>query len=143
MIQVINWERLAAFPPLPMPPKWDFVAPEAILYVDEGGNGVVGIHYGGPTWESPGGSRVIGEVVDRCTRNPDAIDWLLLRGKASGGPGIFNGVTFIQRINTVGGKAPAEAGDFVGEVARACRTRRSTTFIARPDSNEWNMMRKT
>ena len=52
--------------------KWDFVRPEAVLYAD-GGNGIVAIHYGGPTWESPGGSIVIGEVIDRCTPDPDAM----------------------------------------------------------------------
>ena len=35
-----------------------------------------------------------------------------------GGPGVFDGVTFIQRVNTVGGLPPAEDGAFVGEEAR-------------------------
>jgi hypothetical protein len=99
---------------------WAFVGPEAVLYAtdDAGDHGVVGIHYAGPTWESPSGSKVVGQVIDRCTPDPDAIDWLLLKGASSGGPGIFNGVTFIQRVNTVGGKAPTAAGDFVGQVVR-------------------------
>src|SRR5688572_24470700 len=88
--------------------KWDFVEPEAVLFSDPDGNGVVGIHYGGPTWESHGGSTVVGERVDGASVDPDAIDWLLLRGKSSGGAGVFDGITFIQRVNTVGGKAPTE-----------------------------------
>lgn len=34
------------------------------------------------------------------------------------GPGIFHRVTFIQRVNTVGGNAPADPGNVPGEVAR-------------------------
>jgi hypothetical protein len=34
------------------------------------------------------------------------------------GPGIFANTTYIQRVNTSGGKAPSEAGVFVGQVAR-------------------------
>jgi hypothetical protein len=98
--------------------SWDFVAPEAVLFADDGGNGVVGTHYAGPTWESNSGSKVVGTVLERCTPDPDAIPWLKLKAVSSEGPGIFNGVTFIQRLNTVGGKAPTEAGDFVGDVAR-------------------------
>lgn len=37
---------------------WDFVAPSAVLYADADGQGVVGVHYGGPTWEGASGSRV-------------------------------------------------------------------------------------
>ena len=98
--------------------SWDFVAPEAVLFPGSGGNGVIGIHYAGPTWESASGSKVVGTVLERCTPDPDAIPWLLLKAVASEGPGVFHRVTFIQRVNTVGGKAPADPGDFVGEVAR-------------------------
>jgi hypothetical protein len=96
---------------------WSFVGPEAVLYHDPGANGEMGTHYAGPTWESNSGSKVVGAVVDRCTPDPTAIPWLLLRAVSSEGPGIFHRVTFIQRVNTVGGLAPAEPGEFVGEVA--------------------------
>jgi hypothetical protein len=92
------------------------VAPEAVLFADAGGHGVVGIHYGGPTWESNSGGTVVGTVLERCTPDPDAIPWLLLEAVSTEGPGIFARVTFIQRVNTVGGNAPTAAGDFVGEV---------------------------
>jgi hypothetical protein len=95
---------------------WAFVGPEALLYHDEGDNGGMGIHYAGPTWESASGSKVVGAVVDRCTPDPDAIPWLLLKAVSSEGPGIFHGVTYIQRVNTTGGLAPTGAGDFVGQV---------------------------
>ena len=98
--------------------SWAPVGPAATLSADAGGNSKVGIHYGGPTWESNSGSKVIGEVAERCSPNPNAIPWLKLRAKSSQGPGVFDGVTFIQRVNTVGGNAPATPGSFAGEDAR-------------------------
>jgi hypothetical protein len=95
--------------------SWDFVAPEAVLFAE--GAGIVGIHYGGPTWESASGSKVVATVLDRCPQ-PNAIPWLKLKATASGGPGIFNGVTFIQRVNTVGGTAPTTAGTAVNQEVR-------------------------
>jgi hypothetical protein len=98
--------------------SWVFVAPEAELFTGPDDDDPVGIHYAGPTWESASGSTVVGRVLERGTPDPDSIPWLLLEAVDSEGPGIFDGVTYIQRVNTVGGKAPAEPGDFPGEVAR-------------------------
>ena len=55
--------------------KWDFVAPEAVLYH---GQAVVAIHYAGPTWESASDSKVVGAVAARATPDPESIPWLLL-----------------------------------------------------------------
>jgi hypothetical protein len=96
--------------------SWTFTAPDAVLY-DHDGN-VVGSHYAGPTWESNSGSKVVASVLERCTPDPDAIPWLLLGTVSNEGPGLFHRVTFIQRVYTEGGLAPAGAGDFVGEEAR-------------------------
>jgi hypothetical protein len=96
--------------------SWVFVAPSALLFADAGGNGKVGSHYAGPTWESVSGSKVVGAVLERCTPDATAIQWLSLRGSATGA-GIFHRVTFIQRVNTVGGTAPTTAGTVVGELA--------------------------
>jgi len=95
--------------------SWTFVAPEALLFADAQGHGIVGTHYAGPTWESNSGSKVVGTVLERGTPDPDAIPWLLLKAVSSNGPGIFDGITYIQRVNTVGGLAPADPGHFVGE----------------------------
>jgi hypothetical protein len=97
--------------------SWLFLGPEATLYADANYRGKVGTHYGGPTWESNSGSLVVGERMAGCSANPTAIDWLLLRAVETDGPGIFSKVTFIQRVNTVGGRAPAESG-VVGEERR-------------------------
>lgn len=98
--------------------SWAFVAPDAVLYANAGFNGVVGSHYAGPTWESNSGSKVVAAGLQNCTPNPDAIAWLLLGAVSSEGPGIFNGVTYIQRVNTVGGKAPTVPGTYLDEEAR-------------------------
>lgn len=107
-VQIYRWDGAA----------WVFVAPEAVLYsCDSDDADVVGFHYAGPTWESNSGSTVVGAVLERATPDPDAIPWLLLRAVSAEGPGPFRRVTYIQRVNTEGGKAPAYPGDFVGEVA--------------------------
>jgi hypothetical protein len=107
-VQIYSWNGTS----------WTFVAPEAGLYADAEYHGAIGTHYAGPTWESASGSKVVGMVLKRCTPNPDAIDWLLLKAVSNDGPGLFHRVTFIQRVNTVGGKAPTRPGDSPGEVAR-------------------------
>ena len=98
--------------------SWVFLRPEAVLYAGAEADGIVGIHCAGPTWESASGSFVVGMLDKRATPDPDAIPWLLLKAVDSDGPGIFDGVTYIQRVNTFGGIAPAAPGDFPGEEAR-------------------------
>jgi Protein of unknown function (DUF3455) len=100
--------------------NWIFVAPEATLFANAGDNGKVAIHFGGPTWQSNSGSKVIGKVLQHCTPDPAAIPWLLLASvpELTEGPGIFADVTYIQRVNTVGGNAPTEPGNTIGEIAR-------------------------
>lgn len=97
---------------------WYFVGPTADLSADAGGNSLLGIHYAGPTWVSNSGSGVVGRLVDKCTVDANSIPWLLLSAVSSRGPGIFEGTTFIQRINTVGGNAPTTPGAAYGEMAR-------------------------
>jgi hypothetical protein len=97
---------------------WAFVAPEASLYADAGLHGKVGTHYVGPTWESNSGSKVVAAARDRCTPNANAIAWLILDAVSTEGPGIFDGTTVVQRVNTVGGLAPAAPGTVVGQEAR-------------------------
>lgn len=87
--------------------EWAFVGPEAELFDDAGER--IGKHYAGPTWESRDGSKVIGEVkAKENAPDPTAIPWLLLGAKGSEEKGAFAGIKSIQRLNTAGGKAPAE-----------------------------------
>lgn len=97
---------------------WTFVAPSALLSADANGTSTVGTHYAGPTWESNSGGKVVGAVIERCTPNPNAIPWLSLGAVSNTGPGVFSRVTFIQRVNTAGGNAPAAPGVSVGAEAR-------------------------
>ena len=104
--------------------SWSFVSPEAVLFADRGAHRVVGFHFAGPTWESLSGRKVVGTAIQSSTPNPDAIPWLLLGAASNEGRGIFRRVTFIQRLNTVGGIAPTVPGDFPGQVARVPYTAR-------------------
>lgn len=97
--------------------KWILKAPEAVMF-DNDGN-VIGIHYGGPTWETESGSLVKAARVNGVTVDPTAVQWLLLKATVSSGPGVLDGTTFVQRVNTVGGLAPASAaGAQIGDELR-------------------------
>jgi hypothetical protein len=99
--------------------EWTFTAPSAVL-LDEAG-AIAGTHFGGPTWLGNDGSSVVGAVIEQAP-SPDAaaVPWLLLQGTPSDATGIFSTVTYIQRLDTVGGVAPTAGCDeeHVGAVAR-------------------------
>ncbi len=100
-------------------PEWVFVAPKAQLY-DALGN-TIGRHGAGPYWEATDGSRIQGTLKERADAPVEgAIPWLLLAAKAGGPAGSFSKVTSIQRVNTVGGVAPAAGctGNTIGTPAR-------------------------
>ena len=99
--------------------EWAFVAPEAELF-DAHGNRI-GLHGAGPYWQALDGSRTLGTLKARAdARNADAIPWLLLAARPDGATGSFSAITSIQRVNTVGGKAPATgcSGSNRGATAR-------------------------
>ncbi|HMK87026.1 MAG TPA: DUF3455 domain-containing protein [Steroidobacteraceae bacterium] len=89
---------------------WSLQAPAADL-TDRSGK-EVGRHYAGPTWEANDGSQVVGEVV-ASDGGPagGAVPWLLLRAKSTSGKGVFGKTQFIQRLHTVGGRAPDSGCD--------------------------------
>ena len=85
---------------------WTLERPQADLF-DARGNRI-GRHYKGPTWEATDGSRVVGQLEQQATApRPGAVAWLLLKAKSHTGAGVLSNVTYIQRLNTVGGAAPA------------------------------------
>jgi hypothetical protein len=106
--------------------SWGGAIPEATLFDDEGN--VVALHFGvfttdghfiGPAWQSNSGSQVVGKLPPaQLVVNIDAIPWLRLEPLSTEGPGVFADTTFIQRVNTIGGKSPKTNGSFVGQVAR-------------------------
>lgn len=90
--------------------RWDFVAPRAELYGDNGQ--LLTTHFGGPTWQARDGSKVVGQVERRETVDATAIPWLRLSAASTAiGPDgdRLAGTTYIQRIATTGGLAPAPA----------------------------------
>jgi hypothetical protein len=89
--------------------EWTFRA-EAKL-VDHRGN-QIGKHYfdrnGTPTWELLDGSRVTAKPVRKIPApKPADVPWLLLKAQAHQGQGKLAKVTYIQRVDTQGGVAPA------------------------------------
>lgn len=88
--------------------EWAFKAPEATL-IDAASGKPLGQHHAGPTWQAEDGSAVVGEVKAKAP-SPDAlaIPWLLLAAKSNSGNGVFAPARSIQRVDTVGGLAPAE-----------------------------------
>jgi hypothetical protein len=75
-----------------------------------------GIHFVGPErgtaqWADADGSRVVARVVERVAAPPPAdptrdVQWLKLEALTTFGAGVFEGLTFIQRVLTYGGQVP-------------------------------------
>lgn len=87
--------------------EWVFIAPVATLY--DSGKKVAGKYYAGPTWEHNDGSRVSGKQLAVSPAQPGNIPLQLVQAGPATGQGWMQGVTYIQRHNTVGGVAPSEA----------------------------------
>jgi len=99
--------------------EWTFVAPQAELFDTTGKP--IGRHYGGPSWESVDGSKIVGAVKARADAPAaNAIPWLLLGTKSVGREGSFSKVTSVQRVNTSGGVAP-KAGCSEGNAGTPAR----------------------
>lgn len=98
---------------------WEFIAPRADLFAAANFHGKVAIHYGGPIWEANNGNKVAGRRLAGCTPDPTAISWLLLKASPGDGTGIFSRVTYIQRVNTVGGLPPATPGAAIDELVES------------------------
>ncbi len=108
----------------PVSYEWVFVAPKADLY--DANNAKVGTHGAGPYWAisqlqtGTKDSIFAQQFAPARTVTPDAgsIPWLQLRPKEGKNPtGIFAEVTYIQRIATMGGKAPAAAPNAITDTA--------------------------
>jgi hypothetical protein len=84
--------------------EWAFVAPDALL--QEMGGRTVGKYYGGPTWEHSDGSKITGKQLAVAPGGSGNIPLQLVQTNSATGSGAFTGVTYIQRINTLGGIAP-------------------------------------
>ncbi len=84
---------------------WTFAGPNAKLL--DANKKEVGKYYGGPTWESNDGSKVTGKQLAVAPGAAGSIPLQLVQANPSTGKGAMTDVTYIQRLKTVGGVAPA------------------------------------
>lgn len=90
--------------------EWVFVGPDAQL-VDRMGK-KVGKYHGPPaTWESNDGSKLTGAQVAVAPADAGSIPLQLVKANPATGMGAMQGVTYIQRVATQGGVAPATTCD--------------------------------
>jgi hypothetical protein len=93
--------------------KWTLIEPAASLsgITVNPVKRVTALHFRGPSWESDqDGSLIEGMTpVSAPSDTPNSIPQLLVTAKTTRGPGVFGAVTFVQRLATVGGVAPAGA----------------------------------
>jgi hypothetical protein len=110
---------------------WVLDRPRADLLDDQGQ--VIGKHYKGPVWEAADGSTVAG-VVQQHANAPDAkaVPWLLLKATSHEKSGMFARVTYIQRVDTEGGLAPADGCDKAHAGAEASADYQATYYFYGP-----------
>jgi hypothetical protein len=87
---------------------WVFKNPLARLYDGHGQESVH--HFAGPSWQARDGSTIVGHVLSQVASDtPGSIPQLLLDVKSTAGNGALSDVRYVQRLDTVGGAAPAES----------------------------------
>lgn len=107
---------------------WQFVAPEAELYAPGGER--AGTHGAGPHWAALDGSKTIGTLKARVNGQREAdIPWLLLSAKSAGASGKLANVTSVQRINTLGGNAPAKGCEVAADSGKRIRQGYSADYV--------------
>src|SRR5262249_5427747 len=89
--------------------EWVLRGPSAELYDEHDSR--IGTRYKGPTWQAQDGSKVLCEVKEKQLAPSGAIPWLLLKAKAHEGAGTMSRVSWVQRVDTVGGNPPTTACD--------------------------------
>ncbi len=86
--------------------EWAFVGPDAKL-MDRSGK-QIGRYYGPPaSWEASDGSKVTGAQVAVSPASAGNIPLQLVKANPATGTGAMQGITYIQRVATKGGVAPA------------------------------------
>ncbi|MGL4230157.1 MAG: DUF3455 domain-containing protein [Casimicrobium sp.] len=97
--------------------EWAFVGPSAVLN-DRSGK-AIGAYYGPPaTWRSNDGSTVTATQVAVSPASPGNIPLQLVKANPATGTGAMMGVTYIQRVATKGGVAPAMTCDMASKGKR-------------------------
>lgn len=86
--------------------EWAFVGPMATL--NDGSGKAVGKYFGPPTtWQSNDGSKIGGKQVAVAPNATGNIPLQLVKTEGAAGSGSMANVTYIQRLKTQGGVAPA------------------------------------
>jgi hypothetical protein len=86
--------------------EWFFVGPKAVLN-DRAGK-PVGDYFGPPaTWQAKDGSKVTGTQLAVAPAAKGDIPYQLVKANPAEGKGAMQGVSYIQRLATRGGVAPA------------------------------------
>ncbi|MFC8365420.1 DUF3455 domain-containing protein [Streptomyces griseorubiginosus] len=86
---------------------WKLLEPAATLF-DRRGRAVA-LHSRGPVWVSTVDGSAVNATAIANSPKTGTIPELLLQATATRGAGVFGGVSYIQRLNTSGGVAPAGA----------------------------------
>ncbi len=108
--------------------EWAFKAPLADLFDDE--DTKVGTHGAGPFWMYQDGSKIIGEVKARVnSTDSDAIPWLLLAVKSREGKGLLSNASYVQRLETEGGKAPNTACNATTNLGKEAKVDYIATYV--------------
>ena len=88
--------------------EWVFVGPSAVLN-DRAGK-AIGTYYGPPaTWAALDGSKLTGIQLAVAPSGAGNIPLQLVKANPAMGAGAMSGVSYIQRVDTRGGVAPAAA----------------------------------
>jgi len=97
---------------------WTFTNPDATLFE---GSRSIGTQSAPNLWESSSDRSSVSAVVQATQPAGDAnLPWTSMRAQSASETGLFSGVTRVQRVNTVGGVAPASgcSEDSVGSEVR-------------------------
>ena len=89
---------------------WKLLEPAATLWArNDHSRRVVALHSRGPVWVSTVDGSAVNAAAVANSAKADTIPELLLKSTATRGTGVFADVSYIQRLNTRGGVAPAAA----------------------------------
>lgn len=96
--------------------EWVFVGPKAVLNARNGQ--ALGSYFGPPaTWQANDGSAITGAQLAVAPAAAGSIPLQLVKANPATGNGAMSGISYIQRVATKGGVAPAMAcaGNSVGQ----------------------------
>ncbi|HVR07806.1 MAG TPA: DUF3455 domain-containing protein [Thermoanaerobaculia bacterium] len=90
--------------------EWTLKEPQAKLSNTEGRE--IGSHSAGPSWQLADGSKAVKKklLATVPALASDAVPWLLVELESTG-KGALGGTQYVQRVDTVGGAAPASGCD--------------------------------